>query len=69
MQIITLYRYERIGGGITVSTVMPDTEGYTTKYRLIADDGMVLTDGAVEVDCVDVDSTDEWIEKENEHVE
>ena len=61
MQIITLYRYTRPDGGVTNSTVKPEGE-YTARYRLIADDGMTLTNGIDTAACVDVDSPDGWTE-------
>lgn len=62
MQTITLYRYEREGGGMTVSPVTPDVE-YTELYRLIADEGKALTqDGENLSPCVDVESVEGWYE-------
>lgn len=61
MQTITLYRYTRADGGITTSPVKPDGE-YTELYRLIADDGMALTDGVTVTTCTDTDSPDAWTE-------
>lgn len=63
MQKITLYRYIRPGGGVTVSPVKPDAE-YTVLYRLIADEGMELTDGVTNTTCVDTDNPDAWEELE-----
>ena len=40
MTIKTLYKYEREGGKITVSPIMPEDKPYTEMYRLIADEGM-----------------------------
>lgn len=61
MKIINLYRYTRPDGGITVSTVQPDAE-YITLYRLVADEGMVLTDGTTTTLCVDTIDTSVWSE-------
>ena len=62
MQIITLYRYERDGGGTTVSPVKPDCE-YTEMVRLVADEGKALTkDGVNTTTCVDTDTADGWYE-------
>lgn len=44
MKITKMYRYERDGGGITVSTTEPD-KPYTILYLLVADEGKMLTDG------------------------
>ena len=71
MQTISLYRYTRADGGMTVSTVKPDTE-YTELFRLVADEGHVLTDGSTTAPCVDTDNPDVWIEivdSENEDTE
>ena len=63
MQIIELYRYEREDGGTTVSPVKPDCE-YTTLYRLVADEGMALTNGEVITPCIDTTNIEEWTEIE-----
>lgn len=64
MQTITLYKYERENGGVTVSPIQPDCE-YTLMYRLVADDGKELTqDGVNTTYCVDVKSTEGWYEVE-----
>ena len=62
MKIETLYRYKRNTGKITVSPKMPENKPYTEVYRLIADDGMILTNGEIQTPCIDVDSTDGWTE-------
>lgn len=62
MEIKPLYRYEREGGGITVSPVKPDCK-YNKRYRLIADEGKVLTlDGVNFYRVIDVKSADGWQE-------
>lgn len=61
MKKITLYRFEREGGGVTTSPQKPDGE-YTTLSRLIADYDKVLTNGNIEVVVVDTDTPDEWQE-------
>lgn len=61
MKTINLYRYIRPDGGITVSTVQPDVE-YTALYRLVADEGMILTDGSITTSCVDVEDMSVWSE-------
>lgn len=64
MQAVNLYRYNRTDGGVTVSTVMPDCE-YTLRYRLIADEGKILTNGTETAKCVDTDTLDGWEEIDN----
>ena len=61
MQIITLYKYIREDGGITVSPIKPNCE-YTEMYRIVADEAKVLTDGEVITTCADVTSVDGWEE-------
>ena len=62
MQTITLYRYIRPNGGVTVSTVKPDAE-YTELTRLFADDGYILTDDGVNyTSCIDTDYPVAWVE-------
>lgn len=63
MQTIVLYRYARTGGGITVSPEQPD-EGtaYELRYRLIADEGLSLTNGEVFTPCTDTATPDAWQE-------
>lgn len=59
MEIVTMYRY----GNTIVSPVKPESTEYTELYRLIAEDGKVLTqDGTVFTPCVDTDCTDGWQE-------
>ena len=68
MKIKELYRYEREAGKITVSTEKPDCD-YTIKFRLIADEGMLLTiDGENFTSCIDVESPDCWYEVEEKVV-
>ena len=67
MQTIRLYKYTRADGGVTVSPIKPDTE-YTEMYRLVADEGKVLTNGEVITTCTDVANTDGWSEID-EHIE
>ncbi len=62
MQDILLYRFNREGGGITISTEKPKTDEYTTLHRLVADEGMLLTDGEKQVYCVDTENTVDWSE-------
>jgi hypothetical protein len=63
MQIITLYKYIRADGGITVSPVKPECE-YTEMYRIFADEGKTLVKGDVVTTCADVESLDGWEEIE-----
>ena len=61
MKIITLYKYERDGGGITISPVKPD-KPYTMEYRLIADEGKVLVKDGYIAQCIDTDTPYLWDE-------
>ena len=50
-----IYRYEREDGGITVSPKRPpDGVPYQIRWRLIAEEGMAITDGETTVTVVDV---------------
>lgn len=62
MQTVNLYRYARLDGGVTTSTVMPDGVDYVLRYRLIADDGKALTNGTTVTYCVDVITPEGWVE-------
>lgn len=61
MQTIILYRYNREGGGVTVSPEKPDCE-YQESVRLVADEGKLLTNGNIETACIDTDSAEGWTE-------
>ena len=61
MQTITLYRYTRPDGGISVSPIKPNVE-YTEMVRLVADEGKALTDGTNTTMCIDVSSAEGWTE-------
>lgn len=61
MQTITLYRYTRPDGGVTVSPIKPNVK-YTEMVRLIADEGKILTDGTNTTTCTDVSSAEGWTE-------
>ena len=69
MQTVTLYRSIRPDGGVTVSPNRPENADYTIKYRLIADEGMALTDGTTVTACVDAESADGWTEIEYDPAE
>jgi hypothetical protein len=78
MQKLNLYRYTRENGGITTSLQKPTNTEYDIIYRLVADEGKVLTtDGENLTPCVDIEvadfpkwyETDEPIEVEEEPIE
>ena len=65
MTVKTLYKYEREDGKVTVSPIMPEDKPYTEMYRLIADEGMVLThNGEIVGEVIDTDTTAGWDEVE-----
>ena len=68
MEIRTLYRYEREGGGVTVSPEPPKTKvPYTEMYRIIADEGMLVTrDGKELYSVIDTEIGDGWYDVEDE---
>lgn len=61
MQTIPVYRYTRPDGGVSVSPVKPEGE-CTELYRLVADEGMVLTDGVNYAACADTAKPELWYE-------
>jgi hypothetical protein len=61
MQKIALYRFNRPDGGVSVSPVRPDGD-YTELFRLVADEGMTLTDGSSFTFCIDTDNYELWSE-------
>ena len=68
MKIINLYRYERDGGGITVSTKKPD-KPYTTKYLVVAAEGKLLTDGKTVKPYIDTETPYLWDEIDDPNAE
>ena len=63
MQVTTLYRYKRSDGGTTTSPVAPDAGvDYTTKVRLIADEGKILSKDTITVSVIDTDTSEGWEE-------
>ena len=63
MKTVTLYRYKRPDGGITDTIFKPDVD-YTLRFRLIADDGYILTDGENFITCIDTEEPEKWSEVE-----
>lgn len=65
MQIINLYKYERENGKITVSPNKPEDKEYAEMYRLVADEGKVLTfNGEIVGEVIDTNIKDGWSEVE-----
>lgn len=64
MQIINLYKYTRLDGGITVTPTKPEETTYADGgLRLIADkDKLLTTDGENLFSCIDVMTLDNWYE-------
>jgi hypothetical protein len=56
----TLYRYLREDGGYTVSPVKPEGTAYTKRYRLMAEEGMAITNGEIVTEVIDVKSYAGW---------
>lgn len=61
METIKLYRFIRPDGGVSVSPVKPDGD-YTELFRLVADEGMVLTDGETVTSSTDTENPGAWSE-------
>lgn len=71
MQRVNLYRYEDENGVVTI-TPNPRTETDTpSRLRLVADEGMILTDGNTETPVVDILPEEEsnWHEITDEDAE
>ena len=68
MQIIKLYKYNRAGGGVTVSPNKPECD-FVEMVRLVADEGKVLVNGDVITSCIDTDKLIEDWEEVDEPVE
>ena len=62
MITMTLYRVERSDGGIDVTPNKPTEQPYTETFRLIADEGKLLTDGENQFTCIDTDNPDDFTE-------
>ena len=62
MIIKEIYCYEREKDKITISLIKPEQD-YQINYRLIADDGKLLTnDDLTFTPCIDVISSEGWYE-------
>ena len=59
-----MYRVRR-DGRVHITPHRPSEAGYTILYRLIADEGMILTDGERTAPAVDTNNPDEWSEIED----
>ena len=58
----TLYVYQRSNGETVVTPNKPYNHDYTTKLRLVADEGRAITNGSVVVSSLDTDSADGWMD-------
>ena len=58
-----LYRIEQPNGVVTITPKRPDESGYEIAgYRLIADEGKIITDGVESFECKDVESPEGYYE-------
>lgn len=63
MKVVKLYRTVREDGGVTVSPTKVESGEYTEMFRLIADDGKLLTVNGIDTcPCVDVETVEGWYE-------
>lgn len=63
MIVKEMYKYERMKGKITVSFNAPENKEYTKIYRLIAEEGKVITKDGIDLfDCRDTDTTEGYYE-------
>ena len=68
MQTINLYKYiDEDGTVITPNRREESDQPYC--YRLIADEGYILTDGEIQTPCVDTHEPEEWYEIEDDNIE
>ncbi|MBQ2384114.1 MAG: hypothetical protein II290_08750 [Oscillospiraceae bacterium] len=67
MKKIELYRYEG-DGRVTITPTPRDASDIPSQYRMIADEGLELTDGVTVAECIDVpcDAVGAWREVEKE---
>ena len=61
MEIRTLYRIIN-NGKVIVTPIKPNHNDYTETFRLIADEGKVLTDGENTYTCIDTDEPSKYTE-------
>ena len=66
MTVTTLYKYKKKRSTITSPKMPPEGVEYTTLSRIVADDGMGITDGKNVTICVDVenDQVSNWTDCE-----
>lgn len=64
MQTITLYKFLRPDGGTSVSPVRPECD-FDIMVRLVADDGMILTNDSEYTYCIDLEDVTGWSEVED----
>ena len=62
MQTVNLYRHENEDGSISITPNKISPLDPVYKYRLIADEGKVLTDGDNEYYCIDTDDVKKYSE-------
>lgn len=63
MQTVNLYKYVDADGVVITPNKREETD-VPYCYRLIADDGYILTDGENETPCIDTHEPEKWTEKE-----
>lgn len=64
MEVKELYKYQR-GDGVTIATLIKPEAEYTSHFRIVAGEGMVITkDGENLYGVIDTDSADGWYEIE-----
>lgn len=70
MKVITLYKYIRPDGGVTISPIQPDCD-YVQMIRMIADENKILVKDGYMTECIDADTSDGWTEVDmpNEPIE
>ena len=71
MQKVNLYRYEEQDGSVTITPTQRKKTDKPYKLRLVADEGMVLTNGEVQTYVIDIDFSEEenWREETDNPIE
>lgn len=68
MKTVTLYRIINTDGTTVITPIEAD-EYDSLSYRLIADEGMILSNGEILTMCIDTDHPEEWEEIVDENPE
>lgn len=62
MNIVALYRYENESGSVSITPEKRNEEDIEYQYRLIADEGKLITDGENTFLCIDTNNVSQYFE-------